>query len=197
MDTNLQTYTVLVEIVHMTINRVAPSSTVWPCVPVLWSPDIPVVLDRIRWPEERQRSNIHSYFFYLIQYHKGFISVLLVIIPSPRTTAAGNWTFPCLLSCPPNTLLAKCNYLLYFRRKMSVTVLHQEELLKIFSMLSYRDVISVGRTCRRFHVLSQDDLLLKNIARRELSADRWKINHVYPTREQISVVTSLGTMSLK
>ena len=71
MDTNLQTYTVLVEIVHMTINRVAPSSTVWPCVPVLWSPDIPAVLDRIRWPEERQRSNIHSYFFYLIQYHKG------------------------------------------------------------------------------------------------------------------------------
>ena len=63
-----------------------------------------------------------------------------------------------------------------------MTVLHQEELLKISYMLSYRDEISVGRTCRRFHVLSQDDLLLKNIARRELSADRWKINHVYPTR---------------
>ena len=77
---------------------------------------------------------------------------------------------------------------------MSVTVLHQEELLKIFSMLSYRDEISVGRTCRRFHVLSQDELLLKNIARRELSADRWKINHVYPTREQISVATSLGNV---
>ena len=77
---------------------------------------------------------------------------------------------------------------------MTINNLKQEELLKIFSMLAYRDVISVGRTCRRFHVLSQDDLLLKNIAKREMSRDCWQINDVYPTREQISVVTSLGNV---
>ena len=77
---------------------------------------------------------------------------------------------------------------------MSINNLKKEELLKIFSMLPYRDVISVGRTCRRFHVLSQDDLLLKNIAKREMSRDCWQINHVYPTREQISLVTSLGSV---
>ena len=79
---------------------------------------------------------------------------------------------------------------------MSVPInnLRQEEVLKIFSMLPYRDVILLGRTCRRFHVLSQDDLLLKNIAKREMSRDCWQINDVYPTREQISVVTSLGNV---
>ena len=98
--------------------------------------------------------------------------------------------------------------LLYFRRIMgnsficptrsapalTIKNLHQEDLLKIFSMLPYRDVISLGRTCRWFHLLSQDDLLMKNIAKREMSADCWQINDVYPTREQISVVTSLGSV---
>ena len=77
--------------------------------------------------------------------------------------------------------------------ELTINSLHQEELLKIFSMLPYRDVISLGRTCRRFHDLGQDDLLLKNIARREMK-DCWQINDVYPTREQISVATSLGSV---
>ena len=86
----------------------------------------------------------------------------------------------------------------------SVTInsLRQEEVLKIFSLLPYRDVISVGRTCRWFHGLSKDKLLLKNIAKRELSKDCWKfvdedddeVNVVYPTREQINVALSLGSV---
>ena len=58
----------------------------------------------------------------------------------------------------------------------SVTInsLRQEEGLKIFSLLPYRDVISVGRTCRWFHGLSKDKLLLENIAKRELSKDCWE-----------------------
>ena len=35
---------------------------------------------------------------------------------------------------------------------------------------------------------------MKNIAKREMSADCWQVNDVYPTREQISVVTSLGSV---
>ena len=77
--------------------------------------------------------------------------------------------------------------------------LRQEELLKIFSMLPYRDVISVGRTCRRFHDLSQDKVLLKNIAKSEMNKDCWKffndeVNGVYPTREQINIALSLGSV---
>ena len=86
----------------------------------------------------------------------------------------------------------------------SVTInsLRQEEVLKIFSLLPYRDVISVGRTCRWFHGLSKDKLLLENIAKRELSKDCWKfvnddedeVNVVYPSREQINVALSLGSV---
>ena len=68
-------------------------------------------------------------------------------------------------------------------------------------MLPYRDVILVGRTCRRFLLdLSKDELLLKNIARREMRADRCKFvnddeaNFVYPTREKINVASSLGSV---
>ena len=79
--------------------------------------------------------------------------------------------------------------------ELTINSLHQEDLLKIFSMLPYRDVISVGRTCRRFHDLSQDKVLLKNIAKSEMNKDCWKfVNGVYPTREQINVALSLGSV---
>ena len=100
----------------------------------------------------------------------------------------------------------------------SVTInsLRQEEVLKIFSLLPYRDVISVGRTCRWFHDLSKDKVLLENVAKREMSEDCWKfklgrwkfvgncwkfvnddedeVHVVYPTREQINVALSLGSI---
>ena len=101
---------------------------------------------------------------------------------------------------------------------MSVPInkLRQEEVLMIFSMLPYRDVISVGRTCRWFHDLSKDKVLLENVAKREMSEDCWKfklgrwkfvgncwkfvnddedeVHVVYPTREQINVALSLGSV---
>ena len=117
MDTNLQTYTVLVEIVHMTINRVAPSSTVWPCVPVLWSPDIPAVLDRIRWPEERQRSNIHSYFFYLIQYQKRFHFGTPRHHPKSTDDCSRELNLPLLVELPSEHIVGQVQLFIVFQTK--------------------------------------------------------------------------------
>ena len=44
-------------------------------------------------------------------------------------------------------------------------MLPRELILQIFSMLPYRDLLSVGRTCKQFHDLSKDDVLLQKIVR--------------------------------
>ena len=48
-----------------------------------------------------------------------------------------------------------------------------ELLLQIFSHLEYRDIISVGRTRKQWHDLSQDEQLLKKIESRDFTPETW------------------------
>ena len=73
-------------------------------------------------------------------------------------------------------------------QKVSPSALHSEEsmmttidsllptpnvLLQIFGHLEYRDIVSVGRTCKQWHHLSQDELLLRKIASRDFTPETW------------------------
>ena len=101
--------------------------------------------------------------------------------------------------------------------QIHINKLPREVLHNIFSLLGYRDLISVGRTCKDLHSLSKDDVLLQRIARREFNEDLWNVvddtddiydddydgddgdlsNSTYPSKEQIILATILGTMLLK
>jgi len=48
-----------------------------------------------------------------------------------------------------------------------------ELLLQIFSHLEYRDIVSVGRTRKQWHDLSQDKQLLKKIESRDFTPETW------------------------
>ena len=51
--------------------------------------------------------------------------------------------------------------------------LSPELLLQIFSNLEYRDIVSVGRTRKQWHQLSQDEQLLKKIKSRDFTPETW------------------------
>ena len=81
------------------------------------------------------------------------------------------------------------------RKKMVMTniaTLPREVLLKIFSLLGYRDFISVRRTCQLWHRLSQDHGLIQRIARRDFSEESWSNGGSFPSSEQIGLATFLG-----
>ena len=46
-------------------------------------------------------------------------------------------------------------------------------LLQIFGHLEYRDIVSVGRTCKQWHHLSQDKVLLEKIKSRDFTPKTW------------------------
>ena len=50
----------------------------------------------------------------------------------------------------------------------NIATLPREVLLQVFSLLPYRDLVSVRRTCLFWHSLSQDDILLQNIGKIEI-----------------------------
>ena len=52
-------------------------------------------------------------------------------------------------------------------------LLMPELLLQIFGHLEYRDIVSVGRTCKQWHHLSQDEPLLRKIASRDFTPETW------------------------
>ena len=66
----------------------------------------------------------------------------------------------------------------------------EELLLQIFSYLEYRDIVSVGRTCKLGHHLSQDELLLRKIKARDFTPDTW--THRNDTLVPYICITSTG-----
>ena len=74
----------------------------------------------------------------------------------------------------------------------TIASLPREVLLQIFSLLGYRDLVSVRRTCKLWHRLSQDDGLLRRIARRDFSAESWSNEGSFPSSGQIGLATFLG-----
>ena len=67
-------------------------------------------------------------------------------------------------------------------------ILQREVLLQIFSLLSFEDLVSVGRTCKHWHGLSKDDVLLQMIVKRDFS---WSDGDYYPSREEIGYAVFL------
>jgi len=63
-------------------------------------------------------------------------------------------------------------------------------LLQIFGHLEYRDIVSVGRTCKQWHHLSQDELLLRKIASRDFTPETWP--HRNDTLVPYLCITSTG-----
>ena len=74
----------------------------------------------------------------------------------------------------------------------TIAILPREVLLHIFSLLGYRDLVSVRRTCKLWHCLSQDHGLIQKIARRDFSEESWSSEGSFPSSEQIGLATFLG-----
>ena len=75
----------------------------------------------------------------------------------------------------------------------NIAMLPREVLLQIFSLLGYRDLVSVRRTCKLWHSLSQDDGLLRRIARRDFNEEAWD-QESYPSREDVRLAVFLGVV---
>ena len=78
---------------------------------------------------------------------------------------------------------------------MAISTLPPELLLRIFSQLSYRDLVSVRRTCRQWRDLSQDEGLLRTIKERDFREDMWEESDeegYYPSDEEIGLAVFLG-----
>ena len=59
---------------------------------------------------------------------------------------------------------------------MTMTTLPPEVLLRIFSNLGYRDLMSARRTCRQWCDLSMDEDLLHTIKERDFNQDIWAVS---------------------
>ena len=74
-------------------------------------------------------------------------------------------------------------------------ILPRELILQIFSLLPYRDLLSVGRTCKQLHDLSKDDVLLQKIVQTEYRDDNhWSYSYSSYTHEQMSRAVFLGNI---
>ena len=67
-----------------------------------------------------------------------------------------------------------------------------EVLLKIFSQLSYRDLVTARRTCVQWRDLSMDEGLLRTIKQRSFRGDKWEEEDYFPSAEEIGLVVFLG-----
>ena len=70
-----------------------------------------------------------------------------------------------------------------------------EVLLRIFSNLGYRDLLSVRRTCAQWRDLSLDEGLLRTIKERNFREDMWEESDeegYYPSDEEIGLAVFLG-----
>ena len=72
-----------------------------------------------------------------------------------------------------------------------------ELLLRIFSHLGYRDLVTVRRTCRQWRDLSQDEGLLHTIKERDFREDMWEEEEYVPSDEEIGLAVFLGMKTLK
>ena len=81
--------------------------------------------------------------------------------------------------------------LLFGLNMTNIASLPREVLLQLFSLLGYRDLISVRRMCKLWHSLSQDDGLLRRIAGRDFNEEAWD-QESYPSREDVRLAVFLG-----
>ena len=72
-----------------------------------------------------------------------------------------------------------------------------ELLLRIFSHLGYRDLVTARRTCVQWRDLSMDEGLLRTIKQRSFSEDKWSEERYCPSDEEIGLVVFLGIKPLK
>ena len=75
---------------------------------------------------------------------------------------------------------------------MTMTTLPPEVLLRIFSNLGYRDLMSARRTCRQWRDLSMDEGLLRTIKERDFSQDKWEDRTYCPSHKEIGLAVFLG-----
>ena len=75
---------------------------------------------------------------------------------------------------------------------MAISTLPPELLLRIFSHLSYRDLVSARRTCRQWRDLSMDEGLLRTIKERDFREDKWSEEGHCPSDEEIGLMVFLG-----
>jgi len=74
---------------------------------------------------------------------------------------------------------------------VTVSALPREVLFHIFSLLPHRDLVSAGRTCKHWHGLSKDELLLQRVA------NIWLEAKYFPSNDDMDLAVFLGIMSFK
>ena len=67
-----------------------------------------------------------------------------------------------------------------------------ELLLRIFSHLCYRDLVTARRTCVQWRDLSMDEGLLRTIKQRNFREDKWSEEEYCPSDEEIGLAVFLG-----
>ena len=67
-----------------------------------------------------------------------------------------------------------------------------ELLLRIFSHLCYRDLVTARRTCRQWRDLSMDEGLLRTIKERDFREDKWAEEAYCPSPDEIALAVFLG-----
>ena len=67
-----------------------------------------------------------------------------------------------------------------------------EVLLKIFSHLCYRDLVTARRTCVQWRDLSMDEGLLRTIKERSFIENKWSDQKYCPSAEEIGLAVFLG-----
>ena len=76
---------------------------------------------------------------------------------------------------------------------VTIDNLPEEVMFQIFKWLSYRDLLSAGRTCKHLHRVSKDDNLLKKIVETEFK----NFDQEDYSEEQFCLAVYLGNISLK
>ena len=77
----------------------------------------------------------------------------------------------------------------------TISVLPPELLLRIFSGLHYRDLVSARRTCSSWREVSEDDLLWRGLVTRHLGPGSWLHDDTIPSRVEMALAVLLGMLT--
>ena len=75
---------------------------------------------------------------------------------------------------------------------MTITTLPPELLLRIFSHLGYRDLVSARRTCAQWRDLSMNEGLLRTVKERDFREEQWERRTYCPSSDEIGQAMFLG-----
>ena len=76
----------------------------------------------------------------------------------------------------------------------TISLLPPELLLRIFSGLHYRDLVSARRTCSSWREVSEDDLLWRGLVTRHLGPGSWLHDDTIPSRVEMALAVLLGML---